>query len=419
MVTDLNTSSTPRYYSSPPVPLQVLACAYAISLPLDELTQITDRSIPALVGFLLVCCVAFDLLSRHAVFGKPQWQVFNAGGRRVIWIAFAFVTYAALTLAWSINSASSISRELTFVSLFASVICMAYAVPRRTSIFAFCVFISTLLLALLTIASLLTETSRIFGDAFNLNLNDLAGELAFGLAFALVLLRETTGPRRMFLVLGSVLILIACLVTGSRTGGLAVLVVLALGLWTVSRNLLIRVGGLLAVVLIGVSTYSTLTSSASISRSLAPISGIDFLNSSGRDLIWESILVNREEWQFQGVGVGAGPTFTEQILFLPKVAHNAFLGVWLETGVLGLVLFASLIVVGLWTAKFSPYRRYLYVSAPVVFTFMLTLSWEYSKILWLCFALAIVAPSVNIPTSSPSKALNSGAEMSKYLERTR
>ena len=101
-------------------------------------------------------------------------------------------------------------------------------------------------------------------------------------------------------------------------------------------------------------------------------------------------------------GIGAG-AFRTAATGVNKVGHNFVLALLAEIGVVGLVLFLAMIVVGVRSLRAAPRAlRELWLTILVAWTFAALLhNWEYRKLTWLMFGLMVVCGALQgVPASS-------------------
>ena len=114
-----------------------------------------------------------------------------------------------------------------------------------------------------------------------------------------------------------------------------------------------------------------------------------------RTRIWKAGLKVLKQHPILGVGSGAYPKAVEPWLGVPKVAgfqyvaHNTFLSVLVECGLVGFAIFALLLatlLLYIWTMQSLERFLWLVVSASWAVG-VLTLTWEHYKPTWLIMAM--------------------------------
>jgi O-antigen ligase len=112
---------------------------------------------------------------------------------------------------------------------------------------------------------------------------------------------------------------------------------------------------------------------------------------SGRTPIWAAGVELFQEHPFIGVGAGAYQNSVRQILIVGEVAHNTFLSIVVELGIVGLAIFCALLGALLIRALELPWlpKRLWLVCAAVWFVGVSNLTWEMRKPTWLLFGLLL------------------------------
>jgi len=108
---------------------------------------------------------------------------------------------------------------------------------------------------------------------------------------------------------------------------------------------------------------------------------------------------------FLGVGAGAyGPTVLKAV-DIPYVAHNTFLSVFVELGVVGALLLVGLLGSALLSAILMPsLERHFWITLLLTWSVgVSSLTWEYSKPTWFLFG--VLAAHVYARRSEPAGAL--------------
>jgi O-antigen ligase len=233
------------------------------------------------------------------------------------------------------------------------------------------------------------ETSRY--SIAGLNENDLGLMLALSIPMIFYLL---VSQRRPFVKLLCWLQLVAgftsILLTASRGSLLAAIAGLAMFPLTLSRlprwqrfASLAACAGLLAC-----GAY--LVPQSSWSRIFKFGSELSEGTLTHRTVIWAAGLEAFRDHPFLGVGAGAyGPTVLKAV-DIPYVAHNTFLSVLVELGVVGALLLFALLASIFYCALRMPYlERRLWITLLATWAVGVSaLTWEYRKPTWLLFGLA-------------------------------
>jgi O-antigen ligase len=365
---------------------------YSLVLPvLGSVTRI-------LGGLLLLACVA-DVISR----GKSR----RLPG--VFLPLMAFVLWSLASIAWSYEPALSIGRAVTYVQLLIMAWVTWEYVRTEQDLFATmqAYVVGSFFVAAVTVwefqstslaLSLVTTDVRV--AAFGANPNELALTMVTAIPIALYLLRLkpngwTAALNLAYMATGT----LAVVLTASRTGAIA-LIVAALGMLVMARDAHPGAKVLLACGLVGTAVLFvsivpdyTLERIASIG---AKLQRMDFNN---RSLNWQAGLAMFADRPLVGVGAGAFQGATAHMIDVPRSSHSTWIGVLVETGIVGAALWFSVIAVsllGLRSAT-SPLRRVLLAAIVPMLVGMMVTGWDHRKVPWLLFTLATC--SVHLSTT--------------------
>lgn len=159
----------------------------------------------------------------------------------------------------------------------------------------------------------------------------IAGVIAVGICFSAFML---TGSRGGVIAMGFALV--ALLVVAARSRGRVAI-------------------GVLAVALLGTAFYTTLAPEHVRERITTTLPG-DERALGGRQTVWKVGWRMATDQPARGVGVGNFQTAsihyalepgralrTEEVIDKPEVAHNTYLHIWAELGLVGLALFAAIV----------------------------------------------------------------------------
>jgi len=254
----------------------------------------------------------------------------------------------------------------------------------------------------------ITPGSRLIGVGVDPNelAISLVGASAIGLGLATS--RALSSRWRLVGAVGTVLCLIFVVLTVSRTGLLGLLVAIALGVLFAGRS---RRAPLLLVSLLAITSMTFYVVAVAPQQARKRITASD--GGSGRDDIWKVGLRMVQANPVKGVGLGnfrltsidylLEPGHIKRddfILDRPKVAHNIYLETLAELGVIGLVLFLSIIgftlrcalkAARLFEARGDPglelVARAAFVGTAAMLFSSAFVSQQYAKPLWLAFAL--------------------------------
>lgn len=344
-----------------------------------------------LLGGLLLLVCAVDVISRGTLRRVPN----------VFLLLLLFVIWSFATTVWSYEPTLSIGRAFTYLQLLVmSWVTWEYVRDEEDLIATLQAYVvGSLLVAAVTIrdfesvtAAALAVTRDIRVAAFGANPNELALTMVAAVPLALFLLR-----RKPFGLAGAVNLLYlgvgatAVVLTASRAGFIA-LVVAGLGMLVmmrdarpVARLTLLGTLLLLAVLFAILVPEHTLDRIASIG---AKLQRMDFNN---RSLNWMAGLTLFAQDPLVGVGAGAFEGATAHLIDVPRSSHSTWIGVIVETGLIGACLWFAAIGLslgGLRQADAALRRALLAAIVPMMIGMMVT-GWDHRKVPWLLFMLAV------------------------------
>ena len=95
--------------------------------------------------------------------------------------------------------------------------------------------------------------------------------------------------------------------------------------------------------------------------------------------------------------IGVGTSMYRSVNSLGKVAHNSFLSVLVELGLIGFILFGAVLAIAFIRARDQPNwdSRFWLTTLMVWAIGSSTLSWEYRKTTWMFLGLLIVSAALN------------------------
>jgi O-antigen ligase len=181
--------------------------------------------------------------------------------------------------------------------------------------------------------------------------------------------------------------------SGTRTAMIASVVGMAFGLASLTR---LRLAARITILLLLTSAIlsllphvQTLRSFQRFSTTAAEITEGDL---QGRTVIWREGLASFAEHPLLGVGSNV----YRSVSSLGKVAHNSFLSVLVEVGLIGLALFGIIITIAVIQALSQPKwdSRFWLTVLAVWAIGASALTWEYRKTTWLFLSLVIASAAL-------------------------
>lgn len=316
-----------------------------------------------------------------------RWRVFHTA-------AFLFVAWTAFAV-WMLNPSGIPAKLYTFVQLFLVLWMiweLATTVRRQRALLTAFVF-GSCVPALATIALYIQAGGSLKRfSAGGADANSLAMTLALALPMAWYL--SLTTPKRInqwifraYVPLG----MLGTALTGSRGGMLTLLIALLIIPLTMSLS----PGRLAAAVgLLGLSgalmiAYVPAQVVERLSSTSTEVENVDF---GGRFKLWKAGAHAFVRRPFMGYGVGQfRAAITPELGSLALVAHNSFLSVLVEEGLVGLALYLTMLLSVL--ASILPWprleRRFGLVLLATLGAAMMPLTWEDQKSAWFVMAALI------------------------------
>jgi O-antigen ligase len=228
----------------------------------------------------------------------------------------------------------------------------------------------------------------------NLDANDLGLTLAIGIPMAWYLYLNRTRLSRHLGAIYIPLAVLAILLTASRGAFLSMIMALAIVPLTV-RWRSVR-SAVLCTVLVG---------AIGVAASIVPQSSWDRLSTieaqiaggtmSKRTLIWRAGLEVFRNSPFLGIGVGAYDEAIRPLFGSSIIAHNVYLAVLTEQGIIGFVVFIALLgSCGVVIYRLPQQERKVWAVIGLTWALgAMSLSWEYRKTTWFLVGM-LAAQSV-------------------------
>lgn len=329
---------------------------------LERITVASDAvTFTKVIGLVLTCSWLAHLATNRSGRSAALPSAHPVG----TYVLVLFLTWAALSGIWASGEGfvTDLQRYLLNAVLF--VIVYTAVRTRRQAGWVIAAFIAgaTIAAAYGIVVRPVVDPAAIdrltVGDP-----NELAAALIAGVALSLGAafgLRKSPGLR-LAAAACALVMLVGFLLTGSRGGlvGLGAALVAAIvvaGRWRWHATTL-------AVVVAGLATmYIAVYAPDEIRDRIVAATSGESRSGEGRDTIWAVAFRMVEDRPLVGVGLASfgdeavayaiepGRTFrTDEVIDSPSVAHNTYLQVWAELGLVGLVLFLGVIIFALSTA---------------------------------------------------------------------
>jgi O-antigen ligase len=313
---------------------------------------------------------------------------------------YLFVLWNIISVFWSLDIEQTMYRVRTYAQLVGLILIIwdLYATPKALQSALQAYVLGAYVAVGSTVFNYVTapEATSIRFAATGFNPNDLGLILALGMpaAWHLATGSDLNSIGRVLRPVNFAYIpaaLLAILLTASRGSLLATVPALVFIGGSLPRlSLPVRS---LAIVALTAALFAVqpLVPQASIQRLMSTSASISQGGLGGRMDIWRQGLAISTEHPLLGVGGGA---FREAMDRYPQgtVAHNVFLSVFVELGIVGLGLFAVVLVLVVAEAMQQPRQQaWLWLATLMVWTIgAFVHTWEHKKPTWLFLDLVVV-----------------------------
>lgn len=323
---------------------------------------------------------------------KPQFRSMKSF--HLLFLIFAM--YSAFSYAWSVSPQMSLYRIGSNLQLMLFVWLIWQFVESERQVLQ-CIqayVLGTLVAAVGTVMAWLSGVQVVYMrySAEGFDPNELSISLAVAIPLAWYLsMRQHSALLIWANRLAIPLLLVAILLTGSRTGVVVACVGSIFLLLTLAQGsagtkvtvALLMVAGVIALpALIPDSTWLRL---ATLGQEITSgtMNNRTTIWSAGLDIWLDNLPV--------GVGAGAFSVATQMSYGFVGVAHNTFLSILVELGAIGFLIFSAVMFVAWQQIRLLPsLERRLYLTVGLILMLgLFTLTWETKKPLWLLCSLVL------------------------------
>jgi O-antigen ligase len=306
-----------------------------------------------------------------------------------------FVFWAAVSYLWSLDRDATLVQTAVYLRLLLMVWLIwqlsseAGQPARLLQAYVFGTFVA----GLDTIYQFLRQNEAAYQRyaGAGANPDDLGLMAALSVPIAYCFFIESRGRMRWLYVVQMALAGTTILLSATRGAALAVVVALSIVPATAAllkRRQVVAISATLALLVAAGLFFAPATSTERLATIPEELAGGSL---SGRTPIWAAGVELFREHPFIGVGAGAYRNSVRQILIVGEVAHNTFLSIAVELGVIGLAMFCALLgalLIRVLELPWLPKRLWLVCSA-VWFVGVSNLTWEMRKPTWLFFGLLL------------------------------
>ncbi|QFY72025.1 hypothetical protein CEQ83_05695 [Priestia megaterium] len=366
---------------------RVICCflyLFVFTLPWEDMFVVSSLgAISKISGFLFFIMSFVYIVNRGYIYKVNGYTI----------LISLFVLWATFSFFWSQNQTNSNILIFTVIQLFFMFLLMSQIVNEEILLlrvfqsFVLGGWVSSIGVIYNFLLNSNTFNGRFSAGSFDPNELGIILVLSITMAWYLNLKlkkRFWTLINYFYIFLGT----FAVALTASRTAFLALIVCYSYILFLGNKNkvsnkfsILLKV---ISVSLIIYNIYTIIPDSAT-ERLLTTSSDIKTGNFNSRQNAWEGGMQIFRDHPILGVGIGAFRTTANIKYGIDMVAHNIYVSVLGETGMIGLVLLLSILLIlvrGVMRLNYSD-KKFLLTMLMIWFLASLTLSWEYSKMTWL------------------------------------
>ncbi len=317
---------------------------------------------------------------------------------------FAFVFWNALSVFWSADPGETLGRAITWAQLFVFVLMLWDLYTTRTALMAGLqayvlgayVALGSAIANYLSGAAYYTNYSRFSSGDTNPDGFGFILALGMPVAWYLASSQSTSKLGRVMKVLNFAYVPAAFLgisLSGTRTALIATIPAMAFGLSSLMR---LQRWARIAVFVVLAATLVLVV------RQVQSLRSFERLGTTTSELT-EGDLNNRTNNWLEGLSafrkhplMGVGSNMYRSVSSLGKVAHNSYLSVLVEVGLVGFFLFGTILTLVLGHAlRQSGWDRSFWLTQLAVWSLgAFTLTWEHRKSTWLFLSLVVAGAAL-------------------------
>jgi O-antigen ligase len=360
---------------------------FVFVLPWEGVVRVDNTAILSQgAGVIAMGCAVFAVVAAGRL---RRWQGLHVAG-------LLFVLIAAFQLLVFYHGVRLPAKFFTYVQLFLMMWMIWELAPSRDRILsllfsyvlgAYVACVQTIMLYRST-----GGTLRRFA-AGNVDPNDLAMTLALGLPMAWYLSHAYRRPLPRWICRGYLPVgVVAIGLTGSRGGLLASIVALTIVPLSMIRLSPNRLAVTIATLLLSGTLAVAYVPDKIVQRLATTSTEVEDLRLGGRFKLWTAGLRAVPERPLLGYGTaGFIGAITPQLGTGAQVAHNSFISLLVEQGMIGLFLYLLMFLAAVRAVRRLPLqeRRFGMVLMATLVVAMMPLTWEHRKPVWLILAVLV------------------------------
>lgn len=382
---------------------------FVIVVPIENVYVVPGvGSLSSLSGLLMLALAVPLFLTRGGFKFRQQTLAVALLGLYVIWV-FA-------SLLWTVDVSSTLTYATTFAQLFIVVVVawQLTVTEARKRALSSAYLIGCTFAVLDGVNNFFQGREAVFQRfaATNTDPNDYALTLVIGIPLAWALFAHERRWWRLAYLLYIPVALAAIVLSASRGGALAAgvaLLAVPLGLFWLDRRGK-RLVGMIALAGIAAIPFAWPVIEPLARSNFERLSTLSEELATGtlneRSLIWKASMDVFSQHPVIGVGGGALPVAIEREAGISQLAHNTYLSVAVELGVVGFLLFTFVVIVIAlpFVRNLGPQTLPRLLMLVAVLIGMMSLTWEFKKPLWLALTMLLLVEAVAIQRTLPWQA---------------
>lgn len=324
-------------------------------------------------------------------------------------LCLLFVLWQMVSVLWSANFQETVLRTQTYVQLFVLIFLLwdlyttSAAVNAGLQAYVLGAYVSVGS----TIQSSLSGTvNSHYYDRYAAGLfdpNDLGLTLSLGIPLAWHLAISPDSPLKILRFVNFFYppaAILAILLTASRTSLLTTFPAFLFIFWSLRKLKIQYQLTLLMLIIVSLVALQPLIPESSLNRVSSTQEEASAGDFNGRLPIWQQGLIVYLDHPMLGVGGSA----YNSVIEIGKVAHNTFISVLVEVGIIGFTLFMAMLAMVVYQASRQPKLANMWFTALFIWCMgVSTLSWEHRKPTWLFFSLPVISAAAS-DRRSPKRA---------------
>ena len=316
-------------------------------------------------------------------------------------VVFLFILWNAASFFWSVEVDNTVLRIKTYVQvgIMIWILWDLYTTPKALKAGLQAYVLGAYVSIGSTIFNYLKgiEYKGLRYSATGFNANDLGLILALGIPVAWYLAvskgnGEKAGALRFINFAYVPVAILAILLTASRGSLIAVFPTFLFLVWSLTRFKVYQRVLLLVALMGALFMVMPIVPQSSFQRLGTMGASIAEADLHGRVDIWGAGIRALSEHPVLGIGSGTFRTGVES----GKVAHNSFISVLVEVGMIGFVLFAAILAFAVYEAMHQQrWDSIFWLTVLLVWALGLSVhTWEQEKITWLFLGLAVISANI-------------------------